>query len=143
MLGFGAAADVEDLHVEGIEAIAPVDHRFADHRSRRIANDRWDFGLGATDNEAAHRRGSRLDDFFFDLDAEVPAPVRAQVDAALSCSACGDPGQVADQLRQLVQTYRPDELIVTGMIHDHAARLRSFEIAAGALADIQVATAAA
>ena len=30
----------------------------------------------------------------------------------------------------------PDELILTGQIHDHAARLRSFEIAAEAMADI-------
>ena len=29
-----------------------------------------------------------------------------------------------------VARHRPDELILTGQIHDHAARLRSFEIAA-------------
>jgi hypothetical protein len=46
-------------------------------------------------------------------------------------------------LAQIVPRYRPDELMVTGMIHDHAARLRSFEIAAHALSDIQAATQAA
>ena len=36
---------------------------------------------------------------------------------------------------------RPDELILTGQIHDHAARLRSFEIAAEVLAEGQRAPA--
>ena len=69
--------------------------------------------------------------------SEIPAPVMAQVQAALSCSATGSPGTVKAQLRQIIATHRPDELIVTGMIHDPAARLRSFEIAAGALAELR------
>ncbi|MEZ4438024.1 MAG: homoserine dehydrogenase [Polyangiaceae bacterium] len=36
MLGFGAAADYADLHVEGIQAIAPIDHRFAERFAYRI-----------------------------------------------------------------------------------------------------------
>ena len=46
-------------------------------------------------------------------------------------------------LSQIVARYRPDELMVTGMIHDHAARVRSFEIAAAALSDIQATSQAA
>ncbi len=69
--------------------------------------------------------------------SEIPAPVLAQVQAALSCSATGSPETVKAQLRTLLATYQPDELIVTGMIHDPAARLRSFEIAAGALQELR------
>jgi hypothetical protein len=43
---------------------------------------------------------------------------------------------VRGQLGAQIDTFRPDELMVTGMIHDHAARIRSFEIAADVLADL-------
>ena len=39
----------------------------------------------------------------------------------------------ARDARRLPRAPRPDELILTGQIHDHAARLRSFEIAAEAM----------
>jgi hypothetical protein len=42
-------------------------------------------------------------------------------------------------LTQLIENFEPDELMVTGMIHDPAARVRSFEIAAGVLKEMQVA----
>ncbi len=70
------------------------------------------------------------------LDAEIPRDVRAQVDAALSCSATGSRETVRARLAGLIERYRPDEMIVTGMVHDHTARLRSFEIAAGVLSDL-------
>jgi luciferase family oxidoreductase group 1 len=72
-----------------------------------------------------------------DLGAEVPAALRDQVDEALSCSATGSAATVRAGLRALIDTHRPDELIVTGMIHDHDARLRSFAIAAEVLADLR------
>ncbi|MCL4676555.1 MAG: LLM class flavin-dependent oxidoreductase, partial [Pararhodobacter sp.] len=68
-----------------------------------------------------------------DITAEVPPQVLAQVNAALSCSACGAPETIREQLAALVARHRPDEIMVTGMIHDHTARLRSFEVAADAL----------
>ena len=66
-------------------------------------------------------------------EAEIPPPVMAQVRQALSCSATGSPTTVKDTLGALIKAYEPDELMVTGMIHDHAARIRSFEIAADVL----------
>jgi luciferase family oxidoreductase group 1 len=104
-----------------------------------------------TDEEAAFLRSSQILAFARlrsgqpgklphparDLAAEVPRQMLAQVEGALSCSATGSPSTVRDQLRDLVETYRPDELMLTGMIHDHAARVRSFEIAAEALSDLQ------
>ncbi|HRO13391.1 LLM class flavin-dependent oxidoreductase [Amaricoccus sp.] len=58
-----------------------------------------------------------------------PAAV-AMADRALACSAAGAPETVRQGLAAFVARHRPDELILTGQIHDHAARLRSFEIAA-------------
>lgn len=68
--------------------------------------------------------------------SEVPAPVMAGVAEALSCAAVGSPATVKQQLQALVDRYHPDEMMVTGMIHDHAARLRSFAIGAEILAEI-------
>lgn len=58
-----------------------------------------------------------------------PAMLR-MVNQALSCSAVGSPETVEQELRDLLVRYDPDEVILTGQIHDHTARLRSFEIAA-------------
>lgn len=65
-----------------------------------------------------------------DLDAEIGPQMRRMVDEALKISAVGDAAAVSVQLRDLIGTYRPDEVILTGQIHDHQARLRSFQIAA-------------
>jgi luciferase family oxidoreductase group 1 len=77
-----------------------------------------------------------------DVSAEIPQAVLAGVEHALSVSAVGSAATVRAQLGAILDRYRPDELMVTGMIHDHAARLRSFEIAAGVLSDLSRARAA-
>ena len=61
-----------------------------------------------------------------------PAAI-AMTDRALICSAAGSPETVRRGLADFIDRHRPDELILTGQIHDHAARLRSFEIAAEVL----------
>ncbi|WP_227272520.1 LLM class flavin-dependent oxidoreductase [Roseobacter weihaiensis] len=71
-----------------------------------------------------------------DVDTQVPAPVLTQVRQALSCSATGSPATVNVQLSAIIDKYRPDELLVTGMIHDHTARVRSFEIAGDVLTQL-------
>ncbi|WP_416884583.1 LLM class flavin-dependent oxidoreductase [Marivita sp.] len=100
-----------------------------------------------TDEEAAFLRSSQLLAFARlrtgrpgklphptrDLHKEIPPPVMAQVQHALSCSATGSAATVRTQLRSLLDSFQPDELIVTGMIHDHAARVRSSEITAEVL----------
>ena len=68
-----------------------------------------------------------------DLDAEIGPQMRRAVDQALRISAVGDTAQVRDQLAALIDSHRPDEVILTGQIHDHQARLRSFRIAAEAM----------
>jgi alkanesulfonate monooxygenase SsuD/methylene tetrahydromethanopterin reductase-like flavin-dependent oxidoreductase (luciferase family) len=64
----------------------------------------------------------------------LPPAVLSGVNEALSVSATGSPDTVRRELVQIVERYAPDEVIITGQIHDHSARLRSFEIAAEALA---------
>ncbi len=77
-----------------------------------------------------------------DLSAVVPAGAMPALDAALQISAVGDPAQVEAQMRSLIDRYQPDEVILTGQIHEHAARLRSFEIAADVMGRIGRAEAA-
>lgn len=67
-----------------------------------------------------------------DLSA-IPAQMRAEVVQALSCAAYGSADQVKAGLSGLIARYRPQEVMLTGMIHDHTARLRSFQIAAEVL----------
>ncbi len=69
-----------------------------------------------------------------DITALYDPAALAMADHALSCSVAGSPETVRRGLAAFIARHRPDELILTGQIHDHAARLRSFEIAAGAMA---------
>ncbi len=71
-----------------------------------------------------------------DIAAHLDPGLRAGVDQALSVSATGSPETVRRELGALVARYAPDEMILTGQIHDHAARLRSFEIAAEAVREL-------
>jgi luciferase family oxidoreductase group 1 len=57
-------------------------------------------------------------------------PQAALLDGVLACAAVGSPDTVRRRLESLVARTQADELILTSQIYDHAARLRSFEIAA-------------
>jgi luciferase family oxidoreductase group 1 len=71
----------------------------------------------------------------------LPAPIeaieaisgelaQAGVAQALACSFVGSVDTVAQGLRAFLAKTGADELIISGHIHDHQARLRSFELAA-------------
>ena len=64
----------------------------------------------------------------------LPPPHQAMLEQLLSCSAVGSPETVARALEAFVQRTGADELMITCQIYDHAARLRSFEIAAASMA---------
>jgi len=57
---------------------------------------------------------------------------KGMLDHVLSCRVVGDPDMVRKGLADFVARTGADEIIVTGQIYDHAARLHSFEIAAEA-----------
>ena len=77
-----------------------------------------------------------------DIDATIGEGMRRAVEPMLKVSATGSPESVRADLSAMITTYAPDELILTGQIHDHAARVRSFEIAAKAMCDLEGARAA-
>ena len=56
---------------------------------------------------------------------------RAGVQRMLAATAMGGPAAVKKQLDAIIERTQADELIVAGAIHDHQARLRSFELLAG------------
>jgi alkanesulfonate monooxygenase SsuD/methylene tetrahydromethanopterin reductase-like flavin-dependent oxidoreductase (luciferase family) len=60
---------------------------------------------------------------------------RALLDDVLSCSAIGSPAVVQAALHSFIGRTGADELMIASQIYDHAARLRSYEITAQALAD--------
>ena len=72
----------------------------------------------------------------------VPPHVMDGVNDALGCSATGSRETVHRKLSALINRYQPDEVMLTGMIHDHQARLRSFEIAAEVMRNLTQAKAA-
>lgn len=105
--------------------------------------------LFAADTEAeAHRMRSSMLQNFVNLRRGTPGPLPkpvddlstvaspqeiAMADHALRVVAVGTPATVEAKLRHYIETYRPDEIILTGHIHDHAARLKSFAIGAEAM----------
>jgi luciferase family oxidoreductase group 1 len=65
------------------------------------------------------------------LEAMWAPAEKMQVERMLAASAVGAPSSVRDQLASLVEQTAADELIVAGAIHDHGARLRSYELLSG------------
>ena len=106
-----------------------------------------------TDEEAHYLRSSQLLAFarlrtgnpsklpypVEDVLSEIPPHVLAQVESAMSCSATGARDNIKKQLKALIDQHKPDELMVTGMIHNHKARVRSFEITSDVLKELSVA----
>jgi luciferase family oxidoreductase group 1 len=68
---------------------------------------------------------------------------KANVQRMLAASAVGSPANVRRQLASIVAQTAADELIVAGAVHEHAARLRSYALLAGAVAvEVPLQTAA-
>ena len=102
--------------------------------------------FAAETDQEARRHFTSVQQAFINLrrgrPGPVPAPIDeitdyasafelAQVEQALAYSAVGSAETVERELASILRDTEPDELIVTGHFHDHAARLRSFEITAG------------
>jgi alkanesulfonate monooxygenase SsuD/methylene tetrahydromethanopterin reductase-like flavin-dependent oxidoreductase (luciferase family) len=64
------------------------------------------------------------------MDGLWSEPERFHVERMTRCSAVGSPGSMRRQLAAIVRETDADELILATQAYDHAARLRSFEIAA-------------
>ncbi|MFZ6654832.1 LLM class flavin-dependent oxidoreductase [Undibacterium sp. TJN19] len=106
------------------------------------------FNVFAADtDEEAHYLASSAQQAFINLrsgrPAKLPLPQRdflkhagpqeqALLEQILSCSAIGAPDTVAEKMQAFIKHTGADELMITSQIHHHAARLRSYEIAAQA-----------
>lgn len=76
------------------------------------------------------------------IEDHVPPEMLAMVNEALRVTVMGAPDEVKEGISGLIDRYAPDEIIFSAQIHDHAARKRSFEIAAGAMQSLGHAQAA-
>jgi luciferase family oxidoreductase group 1 len=65
-----------------------------------------------------------------DINAYCSPTEKASIDHSLACSFVGSPETVTRGLQSFLDATQADELILTAHIHNHAARLHSFELAA-------------
>jgi luciferase family oxidoreductase group 1 len=70
------------------------------------------------------------------MDGRWNAMERQHVEHMLHYSVVGSRETIREQLTSLLELTQADELIFTAQIHDHAARLRSFEIGAEVMSEI-------
>jgi luciferase family oxidoreductase group 1 len=66
----------------------------------------------------------------------ISAYDRQSLAQAMSCTAVGDVDDVGSWLRQFIATTQADEVIIDARIYDPAARCRSYQIAAEAIAEL-------
>jgi len=69
-----------------------------------------------------------------DIDGFCTPEEKSGVDRALSCAVIGAPATVRRGVDDFIARHRPDELMLTANIFDHALRVRSFELAMEACA---------
>ena len=103
------------------------------------------FNIIAADTDAlAQQLSTSLQQAFLNLRRGTPGPLpppvaqvemapaeRAMLDGFLTCAAVGSPETVTREVADFIARTQPDELNITAQSFDHAARLQSFEIAAG------------
>jgi len=70
------------------------------------------------------------------FDEQLPPQANALLSTVLSASAIGTPETVRDTMQSFAAKTGADELIVTSMLYDHTARLRSFELLAELRSDL-------
>jgi len=78
-----------------------------------------------------------------DIEAYWTPPEKLMVERALACAVIGDAGTVEAGIEAFIARHRPDELLLTANVFDHAARRHSFEIAAAVRERLDVRRAAA
>jgi len=71
-----------------------------------------------------------------EFDAWCTPIEKAGVDQALACAVAGSIATVRAGIDAFVAAHAPDELLLTANVFDHAARVRSFELAMRACSDL-------
>ena len=110
--------------------------------------------FAADSDDEARRLFTSVEQAFVSLrrgtPGQLPAPLQngarpwsefeqQNIDHALAVSFVGAPNTVRDGLQNLIEQTGADELMLTAMIHDHDARLRSFELAAQVCGSLEAA----
>ena len=72
-----------------------------------------------------------------DIDSFWEPHEKAGVMRSLACSVVGSPKTIRQGLQRLLEISGADEILVAGQIYDHAARLRSFQIAAEVIRNLE------
>jgi luciferase family oxidoreductase group 1 len=137
-----------------LDAIALYRRAFKPSRDLATPYVMLGFNVFAADSAAeAAFRASSMQQAFVNLrsgrPSQLPPPVegyidrvgpqeRAILDQVLACASIGTPDRVRADLHGFIARTGADELLVTSQIFDHAARLRSFDIAADALRDLRL-----
>jgi luciferase family oxidoreductase group 1 len=115
--------------------------------------------VAADTDQEARRLFTSHQQVFLSLRRGQPAPLPRPVDPdrfeaalaphehtelqhTLSSAVVGSPSRVREGVSAFLAKHRPDELIVTAQIFDHAARLRSYEILAGVRGELERVAAA-
>jgi luciferase family oxidoreductase group 1 len=65
-----------------------------------------------------------------DIESYWTPPEKLMVERALACAVVGAADTVKDGIEAFIARHRPDELLITANVFEHAARRSSFEIAA-------------
>jgi luciferase family oxidoreductase group 1 len=67
-----------------------------------------------------------------DIESYWTPPEKLGVERALACAVVGAADTVQDGIEAFIARHKPDELLITANVFEHAARRHSFEIAAAA-----------
>ncbi|HVU80971.1 MAG TPA: LLM class flavin-dependent oxidoreductase [Rhodanobacteraceae bacterium] len=155
MLGLPYAFASHFAPAQMMDAITVYRAQFKPSRFLQVPHVMLGFNVFAADtDDDAHYLASSWQQSFVNLRSGhpglLPPPVEGYVESlppqaakllehVLSCSAIGAPGTVAARINAFIEQTGADELILTSNMHDHAARLRSIEIAAGLIESPAVA----
>jgi luciferase family oxidoreductase group 1 len=69
-----------------------------------------------------------------DIESYWTPPEKLMVERALACAIVGAPATVKEGMAAFIARHRPDELMITANVFEHAARRHSFQLAADARA---------
>ena len=108
--------------------------------------------VAAESNAQAKRLFSTLQQAFVNLrrgrPGLIPPPIddiesywtpleKSGVEQALACSVVGDLPTVREGIAAFIERHKPDEVMITANVFEHAARVQSFEIAAQACRSLE------
>lgn len=142
-----------------------IDAALAVYRQNFRPSDRFDAPYAAiavnvyaadTDEEARYLQSSQLQAIAnlrsgrpgklprptHDIKSAIDPHMMPLVEGMQRFSAVGTMERVRERLSDILAQTRADEIFVVGAIHDHAARLKSFRLAAEAFAELPVVAAA-